>query len=714
MRDVNFFSVLNNKAAANMTPTMYDRRALDCQFDRPLVNSLSSLCVLVSSSQVIRESLASDGGVDRLVAVLKSCKGMHSRDPLISWKWSLALQCLSSVGVRGSESVRRRVVEADIVPVLATVLDNFLEAIEKLRMYHDFFVRQSGAPPARHASGDRIATPLPMQLPVPLPAEPLRLELQPQPRQDINDVNDAATADNNDELAIVGTTTAQPTFDAGIDVNAADLFVSMVDAAVVNQRNPLAPQDEPVALGDGVAAQPLGPAQVPGGDPNAHLQSYFDRLHYQIYHHHRHRHHHRHYHAHTHTPTATANAVPDTTATTSATPVTTSTSSVPASASSSTTTLPIDPPVPNARPISQNTSAVAIAAASTARLAIDSATMASSTAASSTAATTFEQEFIASPMEIDETAAGHILASSNSITSEQPALEDASASGDDINAFVEASQYVSDVASPSSVTGGIGMLEMEYAEGAQRFEGAGSDTTEVENTATGTPRAQLLTHRSPLFESGSTTAPSSGDNQSTPQQTSPTQIESGLSNGLPSSMSLPAFFGVQDNLPREEDVLMSLQLLAYVSKYVYLRPYFQNTHIVPSLSMRQEMQTDEDATKPHDAGLDDTSLYPENDAYIADEYKLPTLNLFQLVERFTTRAYMGDLHYWASVIMRNSCRKDESRGGVRQCGYFECGRWEEYPKQFAKCRRCRRTKYCSKTCQSKAWSFHRHWCVPPE
>lgn len=88
--------------------------------------------------------------------------------------------------------------------------------------------------------------------------------------------------------------------------------------------------------------------------------------------------------------------------------------------------------------------------------------------------------------------------------------------------------------------------------------------------------------------------------------------------------------------------------------------------------------------------------------------------------------------------MRNACRKDESRGGIRQCANSEfpslssfdfvlslsgltltrpflylvlCGRWESRPREFAKCRRCRKAKYCGKECQSTAWSEgHRFWC----
>jgi hypothetical protein len=98
-------------------------------------------------------------------------------------------------------------------------------------------------------------------------------------------------------------------------------------------------------------------------------------------------------------------------------------------------------------------------------------------------------------------------------------------------------------------------------------------------------------------------------------------------------------------------------------------------------------------------------------------FKLPSkfmrkVNLFPLVEKFTMKSInTQDMCYWAGVVMRNSCRKDEQRGGVRQCAYHGCGKWETCPREFAKCRRCKRTKYCSKNCQLKAWGYHKHWCV---
>jgi hypothetical protein len=118
---------------------------------------------------------------------------------------------------------------------------------------------------------------------------------------------------------------------------------------------------------------------------------------------------------------------------------------------------------------------------------------------------------------------------------------------------------------------------------------------------------------------------------------------------------------------REEDVLLCLQLLAYLSKYPHIRDIFHNSY---------------------------------------------SRNVFSVVEKFCHRLHPGPIQYWAGVIMRNACRKDETQGGIRRCANMSCGKWETQPREFAKCRRCRKAKYCSKACQSKAWADgHRWWCV---
>ncbi|KAG8689177.1 hypothetical protein FRC11_003931 [Ceratobasidium sp. 423] len=137
----------------------------------------------------------------------------------------------------------------------------------------------------------------------------------------------------------------------------------------------------------------------------------------------------------------------------------------------------------------------------------------------------------------------------------------------------------------------------------------------------------------------------------------------------------------------DEEVLFNLQLLAYLSKY----PHMQATN--PSLLLR----------------LSATTQSP---------------NVFSLVERFTfcpspsettLPRLPHEIQYWAEVIMRNACRKDDQRGGIRQCANMLCDRWEDFPRKFAKCRRCQKAKYCGKECQSKAWAEgHRFWCSARE
>ena len=149
---------------------------------------------------------------------------------------------------------------------------------------------------------------------------------------------------------------------------------------------------------------------------------------------------------------------------------------------------------------------------------------------------------------------------------------------------------------------------------------------------------------------------------------------------------------------REEEVLTCLQLLAYLSKYPHVRAVFHNPdadYLCASFSA---------CPLPPQAPEDKSS------------------NIFSLVEKFTFRPAPGDritprlptdIQYWAGVIMRNACRKDEARDGVRQCANMQCGEWEKFPREFAKCRRCRKAKYCSKTCQSKAWQGgHRYVAFP--
>jgi hypothetical protein len=61
-------------------------------------------------------------------------------------------------------------------------------------------------------------------------------------------------------------------------------------------------------------------------------------------------------------------------------------------------------------------------------------------------------------------------------------------------------------------------------------------------------------------------------------------------------------------------------------------------------------------------------------------------NVFSLVERFTFKPSSSELavnggsvprlppeiQYWAGVVMRNACRKDDNQRGIRQCASSKC------------------------------------------
>lgn len=181
----------------------------------------------------------------------------------------------------------------------------------------------------------------------------------------------------------------------------------------------------------------------------------------------------------------------------------------------------------------------------------------------------------------------------------------------------------------------------------------------------------------------------------------------------PSSLSLDV--DQQYFFYRDDDLLLCLQLLAYLSKYPHVRAAFHHPCIDFACGDPNFLETKgHKGSKDKQPGLLDTLLpiYAATSSLQA--------NIFSLVERYTVRPsaserdrlavslsyplkFTSDISYWAGVIMRNACRKDEGRGGIRQCANMTCGAWETYPREFAKCRRCRKAKYCSKSCQSKAW-----------
>jgi hypothetical protein len=564
MREVNFSIPSMNKASVGITTALYDRRALDCTSTLPLINSLNHLAYLTTSSARIRDILTIDGGIERLVVILKEGR---SKDLMSMWKWNLAFQCVVNVGVRGSENVRTRVVEADMVPVIATILDNYIRVMERIHKRNAAVAYSARARESRSSS-----------------------------------------------LTVRRSTTPHAT------------EVSSV----------------PNTHG--------GQADVRGHASQASRQQAHGRHHHYAHHHHHHHHHeNRQIFPPYNVPREPTGLQP-----------------VPTMNAATAGEFGLQP----VRDVDRLPSMASVGGPSQpASPTTPPATVTVDRVAPRVTRPPIRHQRSMSGGESDDGNSDEMGPQPPAINRDEP-IVDIQSGGD-----MERDSMLHPADEP------MGLALPESQAEAETFN---------------------ITHRSPI--NGSRVNPAGpvppvmglSANQPTAVNPPPLTMSSRYSADGPASL-------VPCSMPREEDVLMSLQLLAYVSKYCNLRSYFQNSHLVPRLSIDRELRILDENSKGRHTHAKQEEI---------EEYLLPDdFNIFPLVEKFTVRHHPLDMQYWAGVVMRNLCRKDESKGGIRQCAYYECGKWEEYQRQFAKCRRCRRTKYCSKECQKSAWVYHRHWCV---
>lgn len=610
MREVNFSIPNANKASVGITTALYDRRALDCTSTLPLINSLNHLAYLTTSSARIRDILTVDGGIERLICILKEGR---SKDMMDMWKWNLAFQCIFNIGVRGSESVRTRVVEADMVPVIATILDNYIKVVDKCREKAESEWRkstrlgtkphisrsttESGSGSGHRSERTRRAVPPPIEIPQALgqadvdmqagdatPTPAFSLSSPPErttfPRRALHHHHHHHRSHEN-RTQLFATA-------GGPARNIAQPLVSALPTMETTENFPLRPVRDADRL----------PSMLPA------LQGEI-------------------------------------------------------------TSQPESPTTPNAVNNRQT---------------------------SPSAATVRPARRPSIRHQLSMSGESDLDAQNEDLSSEAAAM-----AGPAVNEPIVGIQNE------------INMTDI--VDNAEMLDPSATPVALAAPPSEGTDENHQtfnITHRPAL--DGSIINPAVTQNAVPMTGFSPVQPTLTAANANPSPPWYPRYShdrnataGALAAMPRDEDVLMSLQLLAYVSKYCNLRSYFQKSHLVPKLKIGTDLLLlDGEALSPA-AATEEEEL---------EEYELPDdFNIFPVVEKFTVRHHTADMQYWASVVMRNLCRKDESRGGTRQCAYYKCGKWEQYQRQFAKCRRCRRTKYCSKECQKSAWVFHRHWCV---
>ncbi|KAI1611161.1 hypothetical protein EDD36DRAFT_314315 [Exophiala viscosa] len=610
MREVNFSIPNVNKASVHITPTLYDRRALDCTSTLPLINSLNHLAYLTTSSARIRDILTVDGGVERLVCILKEGR---SKDEMHMWKWNLAFQCIVNIGVRGSELVRTRVVEADMVPVIATILWDYILVIEMEKAKAD--AEQEKRNGSKHAGSSRSSKVF------------RELTQDPLSRTSFFEHMNAAADQRSTRRQ------APPP--------SLDLPQSFSEAFGTAETAPT----EGNVIPPSVFTSPPDRTVFPPRDFHRHNRAQDSRGSFRSM-----------------NLQAPATAVPSMDASDGfplrpVREVDRLPSMLPA-LNTGVTSHPDSPTTPSA-PIHRG---------------------------------------ILSP-------AGRRL--------RRPSIRHQNSTGDDDDVMLE------DITVPAEE-----LLDADgQNEGQSRVQTRDPSPHDPEDVVGRQPLSLTI----PLQQDREL------DNVDIAQQT---PIVGGMANPLgpaahetvgvspippaPATAASPAIpLNAYPNfflrtatttplttalMPRDEDVLMGLQLLAYISKYCYLRHYFQKTHLVPRLRIDREVEKIYGPMRGCPPLPEPTE--DEDEEFLqSDDY-----NIFPLVEKFTVRHHSKDMQYWACVVMRNLCRKDDAKGGIRQCANYQCGKWEEYPRQFAKCRRCRRTKYCSKECQRESWSMHRHWC----
>lgn len=617
MREVNFSIPNVNKASVHITTTLYDRRALDCTSTLPLINSLNHLAYLTTSSARIRDILTVDGGVERLVCILKEGR---SKDEMHMWKWNLAFQCIVNIGVRGSENVRTRVVEADMVPVIATILHDYILVIEREKEKAD---AEESDKASRHYSGTRQS----------------KLS-----RESISETRSSFFEHMSDNR--------QPRRQAPPP----SLNISQSLSQTFNQSEPGRP-----STSDGRAAVLTSPperTQFAGPSLNLPARNHDERASRQR----------------SAGPQPPATAVPSTESTEpfSLRPVRDVDrlpSMMPALQSgllsnpeSPTTPLPPRSQLHNRRPRRPS--------------------IRHQTSTSADDLDTAMEDIQPGP--------------------EEPAVQE----GDPSAHSRSGSRDVSPQGEPAD----------EEPQPTLHLTIPSEDQVDNVDIAQQTPTVATALNAIGATDQGPTgTSPLPNAPTTNASPAVPLNAYSNLF--LQNAQSRSSSNAL---MPRDEDVLMGLQLLAYISKYCYLRHYFQQTHLVPRLRVDREVE------KMYGVKSGATPI-PEPTEDEMEEFLQPDdYNIFPLVEKFTVRCHSKDMQYWACVVMRNLCRKDDARGGIRQCANYQCGKWEEYPRQFAKCRRCRRTKYCSKVsphailtrlqanniqeCQRESWSMHRHWC----
>lgn len=702
--------------------TILQHVALDCNSPIPLLTTLTNLTYLTSTSPRIREVLTADGGLERILDILRgasrpvvtnppadlwglsgpSTARVISMDRQIGLRHSLAFQCIVNIGVRGSEGVRTRVVQSGSLDLIAHILEEWLrthdmviepcnvgskEAVEAARgRAHSQDLRRKLRLGTRHTSSEVVPDRMPPGAP-PVLFPPSTSVQRPEP---------AAPVDFTRPPGDLPSPTQADPPQADIDVEMDDNEPDAMSEFASNVGDTGMDMD----VEGTVPARPVTPERLAAA--------------------------------------AAALATPRA-----------ANGGLPTHAMSSTAAIDIPP-----RPISRDEVSAASSGANSYSNGGDSQAMSEQSVPEierqphrppplnlavaripglAQGGPSNQSSPMGTPtrMEMGETlrpaARRDTIVGRPALLVPPPARPAADGPDNESVASEEPGMNVAPLAPDLEVVtrqfeafAGPEPVDPPAVEIVERVDGLGDEEPDAETMAAEQARLDLEAGAPPGQPGAMVTPPAPATATDAPQPVAPVPptvapagevtapqaqviIAAGAPRGfhdLASYVGLITMTNPTGDRFSDDCVLLSLQLLAYLSKYPHVRTAFHH----PRRPMHPTF----------DLGLDESN------------HPLPFIppmsqsrNVFSLVERFTFKPSVTDptlfkipedIHYWAGVIMRNACRKDDVNGGIRQCAHMSCGKWEASAREFAKCRRCRKAKYCSKECQSKAWAEgHRFW-----
>ncbi|SPO25895.1 related to SamB protein [Ustilago trichophora] len=787
MRESNFCNPAQNKASVCISSAVYDRRAIDCTATLPLINSLNHLAYLTSTSPRIREMVTLDGGLERLIRILRTVpktpspqlRAFSIKEMQAVWKWSLAFQCVVNIGVRGSESVRTRVVEAGMVPVTIRVLESYLRSMDRLKderrkealLHH----QRHEARREDRSNRDRIqaASPPLAQL---ASSDSDRARLH----HAAHDTLVQAPLRDNATQATSNANPAQPSRNASVHAQSHDRLLT--------ETRPTTPLEDPVSA--------RRSSVFVGMDAQSSVDDFLP-------------------------PQASPMPVVDADANHTTMPLIEGIDPLSLSSSGSAPSVRPDG-TPRALSSSQADDRELAGVSSSEDLRSHAAEASGSGSDGAEDAEMFADDADDSEIDAVQSSAtrsndsNHMLISNQNEAGADDDVEErrtprpvrralAPLSGQDspprpAQSYITPNRPTSAIAPPLFERQDTVRPSRDFSTASGSRDAASSTlastalAAQVGSQDTSSHRSSLFDRQQPLYQHQQqhddqiararaqhdnshhnhlhqqqqplqpdhhhhhhhlhhhhhhhhhhhqqhvhqqqntqmgrqetvhhhhhhhqhrhqqrTTAPGDEPRTAVPRTTQPTADAAAAHPAVVQLSNLAdtnARTGI-DVVYREEEVLLSLQLLAYLSKYAHVRILFHNSDFTGASLMG-----------PLD-GLNEVLEQATKRNKSWDPSEPSRRNVFSIAEKFTLQssrtssAYPAprlsmEIQYWAGVIMRNACRKDESRGGIRQCANMLCGKWEEYPREFAKCRRCRKAKYCSKQCQSKGWQMgHRYWC----